>query len=394
MSDGTVTWSDRTATWEGKAVSLGQIESELQRLWHAADTHWQGEGRRPDIRTSVLNLIVYAHNPACVERATTAIQHLSGTHPSRALIIEPGDARGEPSIDARLSIISQGSYAEFGQVCSEELGLKINGPSSHHLTSVVIPLLAPDLPIFVWWPGETPFHHHIYAQLRELADRFVVDSSDFAKPAQDLVALAHAAHIADRCAFSDFNWARLGPWREAIAAFFDPPDARGCVDSLRLLEIDIPAERSPNGLDLPRALLLTGWLAGTLGFGAGGERDVGGDHYVWQLSDGVRQLSVHVNVGAPATKLRLQAAAGDGTHAATFTLTVDHDTHLTATSALNGSQPAVRNSLLPEHEEGSLLFQELELFSHDPAFEAALVAASRLLDPRPQSTQARGSLLV
>ncbi|HEU0167146.1 MAG TPA: glucose-6-phosphate dehydrogenase assembly protein OpcA [Chloroflexota bacterium] len=392
MSDGTVTWSDRTATWEGKAVSLGEIEGELQRLWRAADTHWQGDGRRPDIRTSVLNLIVYAHNRGCVERATAAIRHLSGTHPSRALIIEPGDARGEPSIDAELSIISQGSYAEFGQVCSEEMVLKVNGPSSHHLTSVIIPLLAPDLPVFVWWPGETPFHHHIYAQLRELADRFVVDSSDFAKPADDIVGLAHAAHFADRCAFSDFNWARLGPWREAIAAFFDPPEARACADRLRHLEIDIPAERSPNGLDLPRALLLTGWLASTLGF-APAKRDDEAGQYAWQLAGGSSQLLVRVNVGAPATKLTLQAPAGPGAGGATFALSVDEDTHLTATSALNSSQPAVRNSLLPEHEEGALLFQELELFRHDTAFESALVTASRLLDPRPQSSQARGSLL-
>src|SRR5581483_11557460 len=59
--------------WEGKAVSLGQIDAQLQRLWRSAGSDWDG-GRGPDVRTSVLNLIVYAHNEACANRASKAIR--------------------------------------------------------------------------------------------------------------------------------------------------------------------------------------------------------------------------------------------------------------------------------------------------------------------------------
>src|SRR5579862_9659334 len=94
------------ATWQGTGVSLGEIDKQLQRLWRAADSLWDGEGRRPDIRTSVLNLIVYARNEDCCGRAQAAIDHLSGTHPSRALIVIPGDPHGELTIDAQCSIVS------------------------------------------------------------------------------------------------------------------------------------------------------------------------------------------------------------------------------------------------------------------------------------------------
>src|SRR5437762_1894256 len=52
--------STGAATWEGNTVSLGEIDGQLQRLWNSADTEWDGDGPRPDIRTSVLNLIASA----------------------------------------------------------------------------------------------------------------------------------------------------------------------------------------------------------------------------------------------------------------------------------------------------------------------------------------------
>ena len=114
------TVSTGAATWEGNTVSLGQIDGQLQRLWNAADTEWDGDGPRPDIRTSVLNLIAYAPDEACCERTTMALEQLSGTHPSRAIIIVPGNSHAESSIDCRMSIHSHGAYAEYRQVCSEQ----------------------------------------------------------------------------------------------------------------------------------------------------------------------------------------------------------------------------------------------------------------------------------
>ncbi|MBV9120233.1 MAG: glucose-6-phosphate dehydrogenase assembly protein OpcA [Chloroflexi bacterium] len=385
--------STGAATWHGKAVSIGQLESELQRLWRAADSDWDGQGRRPDIRTSVLNLIVYARDSSCADRATSAIEHLSGTHPSRSIIISAGDLHGEASIDARLSIKSHGAYAEFRQVCSEELALTVNGPASRHLHSVIIPLLAPDLPVFIWWPGEAPFQHHVFQQLRELADHFIVDSSDFANPEQDLVTLAHAARSGTSI-FADFNWGRTAPWRDAVAAFFDAAEFRPLLKCLRSVQINGLARNDQNALDLPQALLVAGWLCSSLDLRAGAaERAETGLtlHASSEESAVDLKLGLAPRAGADVT-LRLFAEP-PGQAAVEFHVSMDrHNGQLTSEILGAGDRPA-HHSSAPDRDEASLLFQELETFERDALYDRSLQMASSLIDSRYQTSQIRGSLL-
>ena len=391
--------SQGAASWEGKGVSLGQIEGQLQRLYRATDSEWNGDGPRPDIRASVLNLIVYAPNQECCDRTTADLEQLSGTHPSRAIIIIPGDARGETSLDCRLSIHSQGAYAEFRQVCSEQIVLWVHGQASQHLASVVIPLLAPDLPVFLWWPGETPFHHHVYGQLRDIADRFVVDSSDFNAPAEDLVSMAHSVHAAGaRTAFSDFNWARLAPWRELVASSFDQPQLRPYLDRLRGLNIECAALKDNCTFDLPQALLLSGWLASSLNLRAD-QRQLEERHLAMRLANGTHGLGVDITVAAPGStepvQVTLEADGRDDEPPARFTFRLDRASgQVSAIASLGGQTPLARKITMLEREESHLLFQELEVFGHDDLYERALSTASHMLDPNYHRELVKGSLLV
>jgi glucose-6-phosphate dehydrogenase assembly protein OpcA len=387
------------ATWEGTGVSLDEIEKHLHRLWRAADSLWDGDGRRPDIRTSVLNLIVYARDMDCCGRAKQAIEHLSGTHPSRSLILIPGEPSGELSIDAQCSIISHGAYAEYRQVCSEQLILRIHGQASRHLASIIYPLLAPDLPVFIWWPGETPFHHQSYGQLRSLADRFIVDSSDFDRPAQDLVAMAHSMLAAGaECAFSDFNWARLAPWREMVAAFFDDRRFLPYLSRLKTISIDAVAARDNTGHDLPQALLLSAWLASSLGLRTN-ERKISERRYVLDLANGTRGPKVDIKVARASSEaaavVRLEADGSGDEPPAEFTVALDRKSrHISATAILAGQAPMMRKTAVVELDESQLLFKELEIFGHDEAFEKALACAANMIDPRYHRELVKGSLLV
>ncbi len=58
----------------------------------------------------------------------------------------------------------------------ERVWLEVHGSASRHLSSIAIPLLLADLPMFLWWPGPVPHQHH---QLSDTADRLIVDSSQF-----------------------------------------------------------------------------------------------------------------------------------------------------------------------------------------------------------------------
>ncbi len=381
------------ATWEATGVKVGAIESQLQRLWTMADDTWNGEGRRPDIRTSVLNLVIYAPDAETAEQVVGNIESLAGGHPSRTILLTPGKPHGDGGIDASVSIKTRGAYAEYRQVCSEQLLLTIHGQAGHHIDSVVLPLLAPDLPVFVWWPGETPFRQHAFVQLRDAANRFIVDSNDFEHYQKELVEMAHAVHVGRRhCAFSDFNWARLSRWREMISQFFDPPQFRPFLDQFSLVEFNCDA--AAGGFSHAQAMLLAGWLASRLGLRPA-DRQLDPDHQTFTLTNTQRRLALDFRFFEPGTKPKgtpLVRISCDSPAVAEFTLhRASPGAAVTALSKAKGIDPLSRQVPITEADMVQLLYQELEMFHHDPNFEEAIDRTALLLDPGHQ--RIRGSMV-
>ena len=109
-----------------------------------------------------------------------------------------------------------------------------------------MPLLIPDLPVFLRWRGEPWFGDPALEQLTEIADRLVLDSDEWSECDGTLMRLPE---LFDRVAVSDIAWAKVQPWREACAALW--PEI-GEADSLRVA--------GPRG----ETLLLWGWLRARL----------------------------------------------------------------------------------------------------------------------------------
>jgi len=371
------------AVWEGNGVKVGAIEAQLQRLWNSPDGAWSGEGRRPDIRTSVLNLVIYARDDDVARQLSDDIDKLAGGHPSRTIMLSPGRPHGEDLVDAHVAITTRGAYAEYKQVCAEQIVLKVHGQAAHHIDSVVLPLLAPDLPVFVWWPGETPFRQHAFVQLRDAANRFIVDSQDFARDEMELVEMAQAVRLAqDHCAFTDFNWSRLAPWREAIAAFFNPPESRPHLDTLTHVQLECDPEHG--GLSKPQALLLAGWLAARLGWRPT-DRSLQSNKLRFNTTGPKHAVSLELvfhEAGAKGRDVPLAKLNGPD---ATFALHRDRRRGpVSATSHVNGQQVMSRRVDIAEPDTVQLLFGELETFHHIVRFEEALDRAAALLDPSHQ----------
>jgi glucose-6-phosphate dehydrogenase assembly protein OpcA len=136
---------------------------------------------------------------------------------------------------------------EERQVCSEVIVLRLCGSRAATPASVVEPLLVADLPVFLRWRGPLPFGAPELEQLTGVADRLVIDSTEWPEPA------AHYARLPmlfDRIAVSDIAWARLRPWCEAVAALW--PDVANAA-SVRVA--------GPEA----EALLLSAWLGARLG---------------------------------------------------------------------------------------------------------------------------------
>jgi glucose-6-phosphate dehydrogenase assembly protein OpcA len=122
----------------------------------------------------------------------------------------------------------------------------LHGPRAKAPASIVEPLLISDLPVFLRWRGEPPWHSPELEQLIGVVDRLIVDSTEW----DDLpYPYRHLVELFDRVAASDIAWARTGRWRELIASLW--PDIAN-VGTIRVH--GTPAQ----------AWLIVGWLRSRL----------------------------------------------------------------------------------------------------------------------------------
>ena len=133
----------RTAPGGGR-MSVSQIERELGKL------RTNDDGTLA-LRSSVLNMIVVTDEESAQE-ITASVSKLAGHHPARAVVFIADPDEGESNVDVGLSAYC---HARGGgaQVCAEQITIHAEGPPATHLESLAGPLLIPDLPVFLWYPG-------------------------------------------------------------------------------------------------------------------------------------------------------------------------------------------------------------------------------------------------
>jgi hypothetical protein len=88
----------------------------------------------------------------------------------------------------------------------------------------------------------------------------LIDSDDAPEPADGL---AQADELRRGAYVVDLAWLRTTPWRERLAASFDPPQRRAKLERISGLEVRHRASSAAS------ALLLTGWLGSRLSWDIG-----------------------------------------------------------------------------------------------------------------------------
>jgi glucose-6-phosphate dehydrogenase assembly protein OpcA len=221
-------------------TTIHDIERTLARLRHEAS---EGD-HAPSLRTSVLTHMAWVPK-RWTKQASSALEGLAEGHPSRTILLhpDPDDSRDALDADVDLRCFATGGRA----VCFEVIELTLCGPRAHAPASIVMPLLVSDLPAFLRWRGDLPFGATELDQLVGVADRLIVDSSEWDDPEPGLERLPE---LFDLIAVSDIAWGRLEPWRRSLAALWPG-----------IAEVEAVRVTGPRA----EALLLTGWLAGRLG---------------------------------------------------------------------------------------------------------------------------------
>lgn len=249
--------------------------------------------------------------------ALRAAQVTTREHPSRIVVLVARPGRGRPRLDAEVRFLGDGS-------AGETVVLRLHNDLAAHAESVVLPLLLPDAPVVVWWPGAAPA---VPADdpVGRLARRRITDCAAEPDPLAALEARAAAYRPGD----TDLAWTRVTHWRSLMAAVFDRP---------------VPAVTGgavacePGS---PSAALLAGWLSLRLG----------------------TEVRVVDSPGPGITEVRLVTAEGD--------LVVDRPDGRAATVCVPG-RPERRQPLIAR-ETTEIVAEELRRLDPDEVYGEVLL---------------------
>jgi len=411
-------------TWEGTSVDGAAIEAALAQLWTQAGHRPEGGRRQPPIRSSVMNLVVYVSRAEDAVLVTDAIAALTERHPSRTICVVTDPNAPTSSLDA--SVTTHCGTAHSGRLCWEQIHITAHGAAAAHVPGVVIPLVRPDLPTYLWWIGAVPYEAELFRHMVDLCDRLIVDSGFFARPVEGLAQLAaHQQRTAGDRGVGDVHWMRLTPWRNLAAQFFDGAELRpyaSCIDSVRLGYTH--DEQTHGGLG--QALLLAGWLTSCLGWsprpraarrhgdtvhleaerpaeGRSGtvaidirrqatDQATGDRQQATDQATGDRQQATEDHLLSPAAYRLAPSADMDGLVSLRLTATLQgvpgvfamerrpQSSEATTTTMIGSVQGAARMVRMAPRSLAELLCAELEMWRRDRLYEAALAAAAALTE--------------
>ncbi len=347
-----------------RPVDLRDIDDAIKQLRHERDAS--------GTQTYLLNLVVVAGTGADATPAQAVAAVVSASYPSRTIIVHQ-EAGSESRLDAALAVPPAGTGG-----ASEQIVLNVYGDAVRQVAVTVSSLLIPDIPVVVWWAGDTPFGLPIFSQLVDIAEQIIVDSGAFLHPLQAWEQMER--FIRDEYAsvvFTDLSWLRLMSWREMTAQFFDAATTRPYLDNIHGLRVTYAVGDSQSVNPIP-ALLYGAWLATRLGWElVPNLRRVGRDsllvlrHRDTPLTiECVGQNAANAANGS-VLGVELTAHNMDGT--ATFALTrTDDPAHIRSTHVMEGQSPEERMLPYEERDSADLLSSQVSAVRRDAVYEDVL----------------------
>jgi glucose-6-phosphate dehydrogenase assembly protein OpcA len=259
--------------WSAEDTTPDAIESALRELLrerHAAD--------RAVAPARVLNLIVVVDSH-WKDEVSERLRHVGRYHASRTILcsVEPGRS----TLDAVATMTYEETNASGVHPVRERVDLDIGSDQLEHLGTVVDPILVAELPTMLWCPHG---HDEAVRALLSMIDVILLDSDD----EEACGGLERASELREDVYVVDLAWLRTTPWRERLAASFDPPHRRAALRELS--EVCVrhrPSSRSS-------ALLLAGWLAARLGWEAAPLRSGNGRHGIVKDLESRRPVEIRL----------------------------------------------------------------------------------------------------
>jgi len=193
--------------WADECASVSEVEQALIGLRLK-----RGFVGKRNLRTTVLTHIAWVPLE-WREAATDTLAGMAERHPSRTILLFP-EPDEDDGIAARALLECYEVAFSDRHLCNEVAELRLGGVRAHAPASIVLPLLLPDLPVFLRWRGRPDFESSGFTEMVDVVDRLVVDSAEW----DDVPgAYADLARLFGDVAVSDIAWRRTLPWRRALA---------------------------------------------------------------------------------------------------------------------------------------------------------------------------------
>jgi glucose-6-phosphate dehydrogenase assembly protein OpcA len=241
--------------------------------------------------------------------------------------------------------------------------MRAAGSGVRRLSSIVVPLLVPDLPVFLWWRGGLSRDKELLIDLLEAADRWIIDSShflDFRKACDCLKARTDTVY-----ALSDLNWSRLTSWRSAIASMFDYSSTRSHLDRLKSVEII-------GSLKSAHPWLIASWLCSRLKLALVSNLSQSSGANTFQCKGEGDEIVVAIREPeSPGSELTSVHFVSHENGEFKVELTPDGK-HLRVGIRIDGRGFADSMDKLIEESESDLLRRELQILGRDRSYEEAL----------------------
>ena len=235
----------KDSVWRERNTTPAEIEAAMRRLLN--ERFAEASGYVPSRALNMVCLVDRAWSGEIANR----LRGVGRYHASRTVVLSLDPKRTQ--IDATATIASDveprpGEFTPLRETIVVEIGER----HLANLDSIVDPLVVTDLPTVVWSPHG---HSESLDGLLGIAQVVLLDTVDEPDVAEGL---QQACDLTRRVYVVDLAWLRSTPWRERVAATFDPPKLRPELRTISAVTVRHHPESAA------AALLLVGWLGARL----------------------------------------------------------------------------------------------------------------------------------
>jgi glucose-6-phosphate dehydrogenase assembly protein OpcA len=347
----------RHIAWTAQGTTPAEIAEALRKL--LVEGQMRHAGHAPARALNLVCVVDRQESDEVIERLRGAGRYLA----SRTIVcaVEPERDR----IDATAEISSDGVAADGLALLRETVILELGEQHLPRLEPIVDPLVVTDLPTVVWSPHD---YRDAVRALLPLAQVVLLDSVE----EHDLEeGLNHACGLLDSVYVVDLAWLRSTPWRERVAATFDPPDLRSELRTISAVTVRHHPDSAAAGL------LLVGWLGSRL------------DWTLAALTQGGAELAGTARAGRQEVRVALEPVPQDVRGLSGLTLETAAGRNLSLDRGPGGLRARYRNARGDERTwtvlgasrgEGGILGEGIrQALLRDPTYGPAVSAATALV---------------